>query len=98
MKYLGQCDAVRRRSSTNEQKWQRMMALAKPISVSAFLRHVDLAPLLDESETSASFIRDARRQDPAGTGTYESTCGTVRCWFFQTAGFEFIFLEEDDGS
>ena len=63
----------------------------KPISVEYFIGHVDLSPILDEDETPEDFINTAMISDP-DTGTYESNWGNQKCLFFQTAGFEFIFV------
>lgn len=90
--YLGQCNIVRRRGAAEEAMWHAMIAAAQPISTAAFLRNVDLTPLLDDGETPQDFVRGAKASDP-DTGTYESIWGDRRCWFLQTAGFEFIFVE-----
>jgi hypothetical protein len=90
--YLGQCDTVRRRGPEEEANWQRMMQLAKPISVEVLLQQVDVTPILDDDETPEDFIRYSKRADP-DTAAFASYWGNRRCWFLQTAGFEFIFLE-----
>jgi hypothetical protein len=92
-KYKGQCDRVRRQSAMDEQRWQDMMAAAERVSMSAFLRSVDISPLLDEDETAREWVRNARRSDP-DTDFYQSWWGDRPCWFIQSAGFEFIFVEE----
>jgi hypothetical protein len=86
-RYVGQCDDVRRRDPEGEANWQSMMALAEPVSAEVLLRHVDIAPLLDEDETARQFIRDSKAK------AYRSYWGDARCWFLSIAGFEFIFVE-----
>jgi hypothetical protein len=90
--YIGQCDRVRRKNASNEHKWHAMMGCAEPISFQTFLAHVDMAPMLDEDETPSNWITEHRRSDPS-TQAYRSWWGTERCWFIQTAGYEFIFLD-----
>jgi hypothetical protein len=91
VRYVGQCDLVRRASASNEVKWQAMMGCAEPVSMRTFLAAVDITPLLDEGETIKGFVRDAQRSDPT-TAAFRSWWGPDRCWFLQTAGYEFIFL------
>ena len=69
-----------------------MIRDARPVSAQVFLAHVDMMPLLDEGETAESFLAEALRSDPAA-GVYRSWWGNTRCWFLQTAGFEFIFAQ-----
>lgn len=90
--YLGQCDLLRRKGLLNEAKWQEMMAKKQPISFKAFTSHVDMSPMLDEDDTPKNWLAEHLRSDPT-TKAYRSWWGDVRCWFIQTAGFEFIFLE-----
>lgn len=90
--YLGQCDRVRRASAENEQKWHTMMGVSEKVPVSTFLKQVDFTPLLEDDETAQRYIAHAAKQD-ASTATYRSWWGGKRCWFLQTAGFEFIFVE-----
>jgi len=91
-KYIGQCDLLRRKGASNEQKWHAMMSCAEPVSFKTFLAHVDMTPMLDEDDTSSNWITEHRRSDPS-TQAYRSWWGTERCWFIQTAGYEFIFLD-----
>lgn len=89
-RYVGQCDRTRRLGAREEALWQQMIALARQISRAEFARNVDLSPLLDEDETPESFLSDLDR-----TSTfYESVWGDRRCWFIDTHGFEFIFVED----
>jgi hypothetical protein len=90
--YIGQCDRVRRKNASNEQKWHAMMGCAEPISFQTFLASVDMTPMLDEDDTPTNWIADHLRSDPT-TKAYRSWWGTERCWFIQTAGFEFIFTD-----
>jgi len=69
-----------------------MMSCAEEVSLIAFLAHVDITPLLDEGETTRSYLRDAQRTDPT-TRFCRSWWGVERCWFLQTSGYEFIFLD-----
>jgi len=91
-RYLGQCNVVRRRGAAEEALWHAMIAAAHPISKATFLRHVDLSPLLDDGETAQGFLRTVEASDPDAT-MYESMWGHQRCWYLQTSGFEFIFVE-----
>jgi hypothetical protein len=90
--YIGQCDRVRRKNASNEHKWHAMMGCAEPVSFQTFLASVDMTPMLDEDDTSSNWITEHRRSDPS-TQAYRSWWGTERCWFIQTAGYEFIFLD-----
>lgn len=89
MIYIGQCDKLRA-TAHGEKLWKRMMEFSRPISLSDFLRQVDLTPLLDEDETPGQWITDAVRTDPETTA-YISYWGERQCCFLKTAGFEFIF-------
>jgi hypothetical protein len=91
--YKGQCDRVRRQGAADEERWQGMMRAARPVATRTFLQNVDLGPLLDEDETPAEWVRQAQASDPS-TAFYRSWWGDRPCWFAQTAGFEFIFVEE----
>lgn len=90
--YAGQCDKLRRNNPTNEVKWQAMMSRAVRVPFDTFIDRVEMQPLLDDGETAESYIAAASLND-AGTGAYRSWWGDRRCWFLQTAGFEFIFVE-----
>ena len=96
-RWLGTCDRVRRRSASNEEKWHAMMCAAEPVSVETFLAHVDLWPILDREEEPEygpeQWVADQQRADPTA-GAYRSWWGPDRAWFFQTAGFEYIFVED----
>jgi len=90
-KYIGQCDALRRNCDVNENLWHQMMENKKEISIDEFIENVDFSSLIDEDETVESFILDAKKSDPT-TAAYISNWGEQECMFFQTAGFEFIFV------
>lgn len=89
-RYIGRCDSVRRRGQ--EAAWQRMMRHARAVSFLEFLRKVDMTPLVDPDENAESYLYDATRADPF-TQVYKSKWIDKRCYFLQTAGFEFIFVE-----
>lgn len=93
-KYIGQCDVLRRNCDDNEGKWQNMMKNKREISIEKFfesIKHVDLSRLLDEDETIEGFVGNSIRSD-SDTAAYASNWGDSYCVFFQTAGFEFIFV------
>lgn len=92
-RYVGQCDLVRRKGASNEAKWHAMMGCATPSTFAALLRAVDISPLLDEDETPREFLAELRRADP-DAGVFRSFWGDAPCWFLQTAGFEYIFVED----
>ena len=90
--FIGQCDVLRKKCSENEDNWEEMMKNKKKISFNTFLSNVDFTPILDDEEESPKqYIQDALRSDPE-TSTYISNWGNKECFFFQTAGFEFIFV------
>lgn len=89
--YLGQCDKVRCQSGQNEINWHRMMSKKEKVSIDEFKEKVDLTPLLDEDETFDDFIQ-GHASDP-DLGFYKSIWGNKDCYFFQSHGFEFIFVE-----
>ena len=88
--YLGQCDKVRN-SDENEIKWHQMMKNKKGISFSDFIKNVDMSSLLDEDETPLDFLEFNKSQDRSSQ-TYKSNWGSKEAMFFQTAGFEYIFV------
>lgn len=65
-----------------------MMELAKPVSIGAFLRNVDISPLLDDDETPRQFLSGAG----SDVAAFRSYWGDERCWFVTIAGFDFIFV------
>lgn len=89
--YLGQCDLLRHASPKNETYWHDMMNNKKQISFDDFLKSVDMLKMLDDDENPSDYIKDALRQD-SSSSAYISNWGDKECMFFQTAGFEFIFI------
>ncbi|NIT79663.1 MAG: hypothetical protein GWN58_33435 [Anaerolineae bacterium] len=87
MKYLGQCDRLRKQGPKNEANWQEMMKQKKPISMSTFKSKADYKAILDEDETLKDFIAG----DP-DAGFFQSVWGNKKCVFLRTAGFEFIWV------
>lgn len=82
------CDRLRR-TEEGEDFWQEMMNTRKKVSEREFLRKVDISDVLDKDETWEEYSENASRQgDPIKF--YKSKDGT---YFFQTAGFEFIWLD-----
>lgn len=69
-----------------------MMRDAARVPFTELIERVDMAPLLDEGDTPESYITFVSLSDPS-TAAYRSWWGSKRCWFLQTAGFEFIFAE-----
>lgn len=89
--YIGQCDRLRKACEDNENYWQKMMLLAKPISFKTFINSTDMRPLIDDDETPVLYINNSIKSDKE-TGVYKSIWGNKPCMFLQTAGFEFIFV------
>jgi len=87
MKYLGQCDRLRKKSTQNEANWQEMMKQKKPISMGTFKSKADYKAILDEDETLKDFVAG----DP-DAGFFQSVWGNKKCVFLRTAGFEFIWV------
>lgn len=87
--YLGQCDRVRC-SEANEQKWQQMMKLKQPVPLQELIENCDVSAVLDEDDSLENWGLD----DTEGTNSYKSVWGNVPCYFFQTAGFEFIWADK----
>ena len=63
----------------------------KQISFDEFIKSVDMLKMLDDDENPSDYIKDALRQD-SSSAAYISNWGDEECMFFQTAGFEFIFV------
>ena len=87
MKYLGQCDRLRKESG-GESAWQEMMQQKKPISLDELQGKVDVSQILDEDESIEEFIAD----DPEAQA-YESVWEGRPAMFLQKAGFEFIWSD-----
>jgi hypothetical protein len=88
--FIGQCDKLRH-NETNEIYWQEMMNNKKKISFKSFTSNVNFQPVLDEDEDINQYIKDSVRADST-TASYISNWGEREAMFFQTAGFEFIFI------
>lgn len=79
------CDRLRQ-TPQGESFWQRMMKNKVEISEKEFLRKVDIKKVLDEEETWRDYKNNAiRENDPI---KFYKSGGT---YFFQRAGFEFIW-------
>jgi len=76
----------------NEANWQQMMSQGQQVSREEFLSSCDLSELLDEGESPEEYLDNAVAGDPDGSGFYKSVWGDTPCYFFQTHGFEFIFV------
>jgi hypothetical protein len=86
--YLGQCDRLRK--NCGEDDWVRMMELKEPVPIEELESMVDTGAVLDDpDETLADFGAD----DP-DSGAYKSSWGDKPCYFFQTSGFEFIWVRQ----
>jgi hypothetical protein len=85
LKYLGQCDKLRRDSSHWERWWKRLMKHKRPCSEDHFLKNVDMykADILDDGETWEQY------RDSTGDEIKYFSCNGV--YFFQTCGFEFFW-------
>ena len=88
--YIGQCDILRR-NCTGEDNWQEMMQNKIEIPFNIFFDNVNMSNLLDDDESPEEFHQDNLRSDP-DTKTFKSTWGGKDALFYQTAGFEFIFV------
>ena len=86
LNFLGVCDRFRK-TAEGEAKWQEMMSTKKKISESKFMELCDVSVILDEGETWREYKDVAKNQGDA-IKYYKSENGL---YFFQTAGFEFIW-------
>lgn len=71
--------------------WHRMMDSRREMTEAQFLMVCDVAPILDEGETWEQY-KETAKSDPIKF--YQSVEGLL---FFQTAGFEFIWLAKLNG-
>lgn len=86
-KFRGACDRFRK-TQQGEDTWQEMMATCKEICESEFIGECDIRDILDEDETWEEYMYNAEGQgDPIRFYKSEET----GLYFFQTAGFEFIW-------
>lgn len=87
--FLGSCDRVRQ-NPNGEEFWQEMMKYREEISEKEFLKAVNIDNVLDKDERWEEYKENARMQgDPIKF--YKSINGV---YFFQTAGFEFIWMKQ----
>ncbi len=86
--FLGPCDRVRRQSPENEQFWHEMIAKATPVSQQEFLSHVDVSSVIDDDETPEDYFRGHPDVE-----FYRSVWGGRPAFFFESRGFEFIFVQ-----
>ena len=85
-KFLGTCDRVRK-TQEGEKLWQDMMHSKKEIRESEFLKIVNVKDILDEGESWNEYKQNAKQQgDPI---KYYKSDNNI--YFFQTAGFEFMW-------
>jgi len=84
LKFIGTCDRIRK-TTKGEDFWQDMMANREAISEKDFLKNVDLSDMLDDGETWDDY-KSGLSDD---IDFYKS--GSE--YFFQTAGFEFIWAK-----
>lgn len=83
--FKGVCDRIRQKPG-GEEFWQEMMKHKEEISEEEFLKHVDPIEVLDEDETWEEF-----KSGHEEIKYYKSINDT---YFFQSAGFEFIWKDE----
>jgi len=88
--YAGACDRLRKKEG-GEEFWQKMMDTKKEIKELDFLKNVNIKDALDEDETWSEYKSMAKKEgDPVKL--YESE----NAFFFQTAGFEFIWKKKNE--
>jgi hypothetical protein len=91
-KYIGLCDLLRR-TPEGENNWQIMMENKKLVPEKDFITQCDFSPLLDEGETILDFLH--YHSDDPDSNFYESIWDKIPCIFFQSAGFEYVFKQEE---
>jgi hypothetical protein len=90
-RFIGMCDKLRMDCEQNEEHWHEMMANKREIPTEFFIDSVDMTPILDEDETPEEFIEYNKMSDDT-SAAYVSNWGDKEAMFFQTAGFEYIFV------
>ena len=86
LKFINTCDRFRK-TQEGENNWQQMIRTKKQITEQLFLKLCNVKEVLDEGELWQEYKDNAIKQgDPIKY--YKSSNGL---YFFQTAGFEFIF-------
>lgn len=91
-KFLGMCDKVRSLSDDNEEYWHKMIANRKKISNKQFAQLSDTDAILDEDESINDFFNYNKQQD-SSSAAYKSIWNKTPCTYYQTAGFEYIFVK-----
>ena len=82
------CDRLRS-TQDGENFWQNMIKNKVKISERQFLKHIKISQVLDEGESWKDYKENARREgDPIKF--YKSS----GAYFFQRAGFEFIWIKK----
>lgn len=82
------CERLRQ-TSEGEEFWQEMMSNKKKISEKKFLKNVRISDVLDEDENWKDY-KDIAKKEGDPIKFYKSG----RTYFFQRAGFEFIWLKK----
>lgn len=92
--FLSACDKFRMNYENGEELWLEMMenSFATEDSV---IDSLDASKFLDDGEDFNTYIKENRESD-IESAFYESKMGGKKCVFFQTAGFEFIFMDKND--
>ena len=93
MKFMGQCDTLRRMSKQNDMLWHDMMKKKRKITFDKFIDSVDYTNLLDDDgeENIYDYLKDSLLTDRS-TAVYKSYWGDEPVIFLQSAGFEFIYI------
>jgi len=84
--FLGSCDRFRMKGEWHESFWQEMMANKTPATLAELETACQVSELLEEGETLEDLGADAPE-----SGAWKSNAKGQDVYFFQTAGFEFIF-------
>lgn len=84
--FIGVCDRVRK-NEENDLKWHEMMKNASPVTMEEFLSQCDMSDVLDEGETVENYLNIHTDIE-----FFKSNFGVSDCYFFKTAGFEFIWV------
>lgn len=96
MIFFKMCDKFRADYAQGETLWNEMISNKVRQEETPMLGKLDFENILDEGETAESYIAYQKASDPEGFGIYFSTMGGLDCAFLACAGFEFIFMREDD--
>ena len=85
--YRGQCNAMRG-TCAGDADWVQMMKSKQPVSLKELESMVDVEAILDPDES----IETYGEGDPKAQA-YKSVWGDKLCYFYQVAGFEFIWVQ-----